>query len=129
LNNSVKHRLAGIVASTLLVSAPLVSVPLLSAPAEAASPLMCRAHMQDPTPKQYTYDRVYVKSAKFVHIRTVAHYKTTDTTKFGKTNSHGRGSTRYYVSGSTPGYRVWVDVWLTKGKRHGHCRTSFVAHR
>jgi hypothetical protein len=127
-NISVKRRLAGIAAGTLVVSAPLVSVPLLTAPARAASPLMCRAHMGDATPKQYTYDRVYVKSASFTKIRTVAHYKTTDTTKFGKTNSTGHGSTNYYISSATAGYRVWVDVWLTKGGRHGHCRTSFVPH-
>ena len=24
--------------------------------------------------------------------------------------------------------RSWVDVWLAKGSRHGHCRTSFVSH-
>lgn len=126
---SVKQRLAGVAASTLLASAPLVSVPLVATPAEAASPLMCRAHMQDATPKQYTYDRVYVRSAAFVHIRAVAHYKTSDTTKFGKTDRTGHGSARFYISGATPGYRVWVDVWLTKGGRHGHCRTSFVPHR
>jgi hypothetical protein len=90
---------------------------------------MCRAHMQDATPKQYTYDRVYVRSAAFVHIRAVAHYKTSDTTKFGKTDRTGHGSARFYISGATPGYRVWVDVWLTKGGRHGHCRTSFVPHQ
>src|SRR5262245_731430 len=115
---SVKHRLAGVAASTLLVTAPLVTVPLLTAPAaQAASALSCHAHMGDATPKQYTYDRVYVKSAAAVHIKTVAHYKTTDTSKFGKTNSTGHGSTNYYISSATAGYRVWVDVWLTKGSR------------
>jgi hypothetical protein len=122
---SVKHRLAAVAASTALVAAPLLApVPA----AEAASPLMCRAHMGDATPKQYTYDRVYVRSTRFVHFRTVAHYKTTDTTKFGKTNRRGRGSTNYYLSGATVGYRVYVDVWLSKNGRHGHCRTSFVPH-
>ena len=44
------------------------------------------------------------------------------------TNSTGHGSTNYYISGATAGYRVWVDVWLSKNGRHGHCRTSFVPH-
>ena len=128
-NTSVKHRLAGIAASTLLVGAPLVSVPLLTAAPAQAAGLLCRAHMGDATPKQYTYDRVYVRSGRFVHIRTVAHYKTTDTTKHGRTDRTGHGSTNYYLSGATPGYRVYVDVWLSKNGRHGHCRTSFVPHR
>ena len=128
MNISVKRRMAGVAASTLLASAPLVSVPLLAPAAEAASPLMCRAHMGDATPRQYTYDRVYVRSAAFVHIKTVAHYKTTDTTKFARTNRTGHGSTNYYISSATAGFRVWVDVWLAKGSRRGHCRTSFVPH-
>jgi hypothetical protein len=125
LNLSVKRRLAGVVGSTLLVAAPLLAP---TTPAQAATALACHAHMGDATPRQYTYDRVYVTSATFTHIRTVAHYKTTDTTKFARTNSTGHGSTNYYISSATAGYRVWVDVWLTKGGRHGHCRTSFVPH-
>jgi hypothetical protein len=117
VNISVKRRMAGIAASTLLASAPLASVPLLAPAADAASPLMCRAHMGDATPRQYTYDRVYVRSAAFVHI-----------TKFARTNRTGHGSTNYYISSATAGYRVWVDVWLAKGVRRGHCRTSFVPH-
>lgn len=123
---SFKTRLAAVAASTALVGAPFVAtIPA----AEASSPLMCRAHMGDATPRQYTYDRVYVRSAAYVHIKTVAHYKTTNTTKFARTNRTGHGSTNYYISSATAGYRVWVDVWLAKGSRRGHCRTSFVPHR
>jgi hypothetical protein len=121
-------KIAALAATTLLTAGPLVSVPLQAAPAEAASPLMCRAHMSDRTPKQYTDVTVFVRSAPNTNIKTVAHYKTTDTTKRGKTNRRGHGSTKYYISGATPGYRVWVDVSLTKGSRHRQCRTSFVPH-
>ena len=125
---SALQRLAVGVASTLLAGAPLATMPLLAAPAEASA-LPCRAHMGDATPRQYTYDTVFVRSAAYTRIRTVAHYKTTNTTKYGRTGPKGFGQTTYYISGATPGYRVWVDVWLTKGTRHGHCRTSFVPHR
>ena len=125
---SARHRLAGVAASTILAAAPLATLPLLACPAEASA-LPCHAHMGDVTPRQYTYDTVFVRSAAYTRIRTVAHYKTTNTTKYGKTGRLGYGSTRYYISGATAGYRVWVDVWLTKGSRHGHCRTSFVPHR
>jgi hypothetical protein len=92
--------------------------------------MLCRAHMQDATPAQYSYNRVYVTTKAHAAIRTVAHYKTTDTTKYGKASSTGHGSTRYYISGSTPGFRVFVDVYVHKsGGSSGHCRTSFVAHK
>ncbi|MBO0844376.1 MAG: hypothetical protein J2P22_03035 [Nocardioides sp.] len=85
--------------------------------------------MQDATPKQYTYDRVYVKTAPHAAIRTVAHYKTTNTPKHTRANGTGHGSVSYYISGATPGYRVHVDVYVTKGRHSGHCATSFVPHR
>jgi hypothetical protein len=125
---SAKHKVAGILASVLLASAPLIAGPLATQ-AQAAGGMMCRAHMQDTSPKQYTYDRVFVRTAPHANIRTVAHYKTTDTRKFAKANRHGRGSTNYYISGATPGDRVWVEVFVSKPGRTGHCRASFVPHR
>jgi hypothetical protein len=125
MNSSTKHRFVAFVVSALLASAPIVA----PVPAQAATGLLCRAHMQDATPAQYTYNRAYVTTRAYARIRTVAHYKTTNTTKYGKANSAGRGSTRYYISGSTPGYRVYVDVYVSKSGRTGHCRTSFVSHR
>jgi hypothetical protein len=118
-------RLAGVATAAVLASAPL----LAPVPAQAAGPLRCHAHVSDPTPKDYTYVTVFVRTAPHAGIKTVAHYKTTNTTKHGKANKHGRGHTRYYISSATPGYRVWVDVWVTKAGRHGHCRTSFLPHR
>lgn len=91
--------------------------------------MLCRAHMGDATPADYHYDRVYVTTAAYAHIRTVAHYKTTDTTKRARANRLGHGSTNYYISGATPGYRVFVDVYVSKPGHSGHCRTSFVPHR
>ena len=85
--------------------------------------------MQDSTPKQYTYDRVYVRTVKYAKFHATAHYKTSNTTKYGKTNKYGKGSVRFYISGATPGRRVYVDVYVNKNGHSGHCRTSFVPHR
>lgn len=125
MNTSTKRGLAAAAASVALLTGPLVATP----PAQASTGMLCRAHMGDATPADYSYDRVYVRTRAYARIRTVAHYKTTNTTKYARANSNGRGSTRYYISGATPGYRVWVDVYVHKGTHNGHCRTSFVPHR
>ena len=85
--------------------------------------------MSDTTPKQYSYVGVRVKTASYAGVHTVAHYKTTNTSHRGKANRLGRANISYYISGATPGYRVWVDVTVSKGGRTGHCHTSFVPHR
>lgn len=122
---STKQRLAGLTFAAALVGGSAALVP---AQGDAATALPCSAHMQDATPKQYTYDRVYVKTAPSAGIRTVAHYKTTSTTKYGKASGSGQGSTQYYISSATAGYRVWVDVYVHTANSSGHCRTSFVPH-
>jgi hypothetical protein len=68
----------------------------------------------DATPADYHYDR---------------DYKTTDTIKRARADGSGHGSTNYYISSATPGYRVYVDVYVSKPGGSGHCRTSFVPHR
>lgn len=130
MNTSVKQRLAGAAAAAIsLVSAPLLVAQPVNAEAPARAAMLCRAHMGDATPKDYTYDSVFVTTGRYAAIRTVAHYKTTDTTKRAKANGTGHGSTRYYISSATPGYRVYVDVYVSKPGLSGHCRTSFVPHR
>ena len=58
-------------------------------------------------------------------MRTVAHYKTTDTVKNTTANGNGVAYTIYAISSATPGYRVVVDVTVTKGDRSGSCSTAF----
>lgn len=118
------HRLATFGAAGVLAATPL----LVPASANAA-PLTCKASMSDASPAQYTDVVVRVKTAPAAKVRTVAHYRTTDTVKRGKANSAGRANLKYYISGSTPGFRVRVDVTVTKNGRSRSCSTSFVAHR
>ena len=58
-------------------------------------------------------------------VRTVAHYKTTDTTHYGTTGSDGKCTIDYYISGATSGYTVWVDVYASSGSFNDSTRTWF----
>jgi hypothetical protein len=120
------HRAAGLSAAALLVAAPLVAVAPV---ADAAASVPCHASMSDSTPKDYTNVYVRVSTSSYASVHTVAHYKTTNTAHTVRANSTGHASVKYYISGATPGYRVYVDVTVTKNQHHGYCRTSFVPHR
>lgn len=95
----------------------------------AGARVKCRAHMSDRTPSQYSNVYVKVKTAKRAKVRTVAHYKTTKTTKHRRANRKGRASIKYYISGATPGRKVRVTVTVKKRGHTKHCSTSFKPHR
>jgi len=85
--------------------------------------------MSDATPSQYSNVWVNVSSVVKGKVRTVARYKTTDTVRFGNTGSDGKVGIKYYISGATPGFRVYVDVAVAgPAGATGYCRTSFVPH-
>ena len=107
----------------------LAATPLLVPSAAEAGGLTCRASVSDATPKQYTDVYVNVKTAPRANVRTVAHYKTTDTVKRRTANAKGRASIKYYISGATAGYRVQVDVTVSKNGKSRSCSTSFRPHK
>lgn len=82
--------------------------------------------MNNASPRQYSTTDVLVSSWGGTAVRTVAHYKTTSTTHTGETNMHGKATIGYYISGATNGYRVVVDVKVSKGGRSASCSISFV---
>lgn len=126
MTTPLARRAAALSAATVLSVSPL----LIPGQAQAATPLTCRAHMSDSTPKQYSNTFVVVKTGKAkANVRTVAHYKTTNTVKKGKSNSAAKATLKYYVSGATPGYKVKVDVKVTKNGRSKTCTTSFTPHK
>jgi hypothetical protein len=84
--------------------------------------------MSNSHPKDYTTTQVRVHTATFAAVKTVAHYRTTNTTHHGTAGRKGNLSIPYYISGATPGYRVKVSVTVTKGSRTGSCSTSFTPH-
>ncbi|MBT0994437.1 hypothetical protein KIN34_09075 [Cellulomonas sp. DKR-3] len=117
----------------LLVAAPLALVgPAATAathPTATAHPAAtksCAASVSTTSPRQYTYVGVNVsRLSSGAKVKTVAHYKTTNTTKTATASSSGKAALSYYISGATVGYRVYVDVTATKGSTRWTCRTSF----
>ena len=121
----LNRRLAGVSTAALLGTATML-LPIQSA--DAAAPT-CRASMSDSTPEQYSDVWVNVSSVANAKVRTIAHYKTTDTVRFGRTGPAGKAGVKYYISGATPGFRVVVDVMVTgPAGASGYCSTSFVPH-
>lgn len=122
---SLNRRLAG-VSTAALIGAATMLLPIQAADAVMAP--TCRATMSDSTPSQYSNVYVNVVSGPNVAVRTTARYKTTSTVHTGRTGSTGKVGIRYYISGSTPGFRVVVSVSVTGPAGTGYCSTSFVAH-
>lgn len=110
----------------VVVAAACMAFAAVPVGASALAAPPCHATMSNTAPRQYTTTDVNVASWSYTSIRTVAHYKTTTTTHYGETNGHGKASIWYYISGATIGYRVVVDVTVTKDGRSGSCSTSFV---
>lgn len=126
MNVSVTQRLAASLGTAALLAGSTLLIP---APGDAASGVLCRASMSDSTPKDYTNVFVHVRTASYGYVHTVAHYKSTDTTKNARAGKLGFADVKYYISRATPGYRVVVNVTVTKNGHHGYCSTSFVPHR
>jgi hypothetical protein len=125
-STTIARRAAGLGTAALLTAAPLVVVAPV---ADAAGSLPCHASMSDSTPKDYTNVYVRVTTSSYAGVHTVAHYKTTNTGHTVRAGSTGHATVRYYISSATPGYRVRVDVTVSKNGHHGYCSTSFVPHR
>jgi len=127
----MKQRIKRMITAAALPAAVLglvVAGPSASA-TTALAPLPCHASMSNSHPKDYTTTNVLVRTASYAKVKTVAHYRTTNTPHSGKANRRGRASIPYHISRATPGYKVKVSVHVTKGNRTGNCSTSFTPHR
>lgn len=80
-------------------------------------------------PEQYSTTVVRVKTAKKATVKTVAHYRTTKTTKWRKANNAGRANASYYIASARPGYKVRVTVTVKKSGKTRTCSTSFTPKR
>lgn len=87
--------------------------------------LTCRASMSVAHPVARSKDDVLVTTVPNASVTTVAHYKTTNTTRHGVANSAGKAVVVYSVGRPTPGVKVVVNVTVKKGARSGSCSTSF----
>jgi hypothetical protein len=115
--------------ATLSMPASASSTQSASATAQAAARLTCSAAMTNSLPADYTSTGIKVSTATFAHIETVAHYRTVTHPKYGTANGSGKRTIWYYISGATPGYRVVVDIYVSRNGKKGSCSTSFTPHR
>jgi hypothetical protein len=118
---------------TTAVAIPAMAFTVaVAAPQATASParaLPCHASMSNSHPRDYTTTDVRVSTAAHAGVTTVAHYRTVNRRHHRTANAAGRATVPYYISGATPGYKVVVDVYVTRGSRKGSCSTSFTPHR
>lgn len=127
--NQYRLTLAGVVTVLGSLVAPATAGATQPHPstATAATRMPCAAHMSDARPRQYSTIHVLVSSWGGAAVTTEAHYKTTGTTKRGRTDPRtGRASIAYRISDATVGFKVTVNVTVHKSTHHGSCSTSFV---
>ena len=113
---------------TAALASATAAVVLLGAPqlASATTKITCSAKMSVPAPHQNTTTVVEVHSIGTASVTTVAHYKSTATSHTGTTNSAGNVNISYAISRATIGYKVVVNVTVSKkGDTTGTCSTSF----
>ncbi len=118
--------------STIALAATTPLILATAVPAGAAStakPLPCHASMSNSRPADFTTTDVRVKTAAHAGVTTVAHYRTVNRKHHRTANSAGKATVPYHISGATPGFRVVVKVYVSKGSRKGSCSTSFLPHR
>jgi hypothetical protein len=94
-------------------------------PSRTTSALSCSASVSNSRPADYTTVDMYVTTAAGAGVTTVAHYKTTSHRKSATAGNGGKATIAYYISGATKGYRVVVDVTVTRGSATARCSTSF----
>ncbi len=83
-------------------------------------------------PPKYSYVRISVTVTDLegepvagASVRTVAYYKTTETTKYGSTGADGSCNIDHYIGNATSGYTIWVDVYAGSGSFTASTRTWF----
>ena len=93
--------------------------------AGASGRLPCAASMSNASPTVNSTTHVLVRTAAAAAVSTVAHYKTTQTAHSGTADGGGRADIAYRISHATKGYRVVVDVTVSKSGLRNSCSTSF----
>ena len=96
-------------------------------PKKAGKPaaLTCRAAMSNGRPYQFTTTDVIVTTAGGALVQATAHYLTISVPEAAMASKQGVARIPYYISWSTPWYRVNVNVQVSQGSRTASCSTSF----
>jgi len=87
--------------------------------------LTCRAAMSKGRPYQFTTTDVIVTTAGGALVQATAHYLTISVPEAAMASKQGVARIPYYISWSTPWYRVNVNVQVSQGSRTASCSTSF----
>ncbi|MGZ6803708.1 MAG: hypothetical protein ACXVFU_11735 [Nocardioidaceae bacterium] len=98
--------------------------PAPPAPAPAAAPAGagCTASVSDPQPGRGGSETVTVRTTAGAAVRTVAHYRTTDSEHDGTAGSSGAATVTFSIGRPTAGYTVSVTVTTSSGQS---CATAF----
>jgi len=96
-------------------------------PKKAGKPaaLTCRAAMSNGRPYQFTTTRLMVTTAGGALVQATAHYLTTAVPEAAIASKQGTAQIPFYISWTTPWYRVNVGVQVSQGSRTASCSTSF----
>jgi hypothetical protein len=94
-------------------------------PHKKPAALTCRAAMSNGRPYQFTTTRLIVTTAGGALVQGTAHYLTTSIPEAAMASKKGVAQIPYYISWSTPWYRVNVNVQVSQGSRTASCSTSF----
>ena len=87
--------------------------------------LTCRAAMSNGRPYQFTTTRLMVTTAGGALVQATAHYLTTAVPEAAIASKQGTAQIPFYISWTTPWYRVNVGVQVSQGSRTASCSTSF----
>lgn len=125
-NSSMRFK--ALIISMALVSTTVVAPQAASAAsAVVASAKPCVATVSNARPTQNSTVVVAVsKVAVGAAVTTVAHYKSTNTTKRATAGSRGTASLPYLISRATHGFRVVITVTAAKGSARWSCNTAFI---
>jgi hypothetical protein len=129
-----RWRRAASVASSMVIAPAVIALTLTAAagPADAsaaAAQLPCSATVTNRYPLDNTTVGIRVSTAASARVNTAAHFKFRTVTKTGRASGVGKATIRYFIGSAAPGYRVKVNVTVSRNGRHGSCSTWFTPRR
>ena len=97
--------------------------------AHARKPLKCVTWVTDRYPADDAFVGVRVRTVRHARVRVVIHYRRAGYLNRARAGVRGRRTLWYFIGGAVPGFRVVLDVRVSRHGRKGLCSTWFVPHR
>jgi hypothetical protein len=103
----------------------------VTAPAEshARRSLKCRAWVTDRYPLDNTSVGVRVRTARHAKVRVVVHYRRISYLNKARAGTRGHRTFWYFIGAARAGFKVMLDVRVSRHGRKGSCSTWFVPRR